>query len=201
MCNDYGNDIAYAQYVEAFADLRIKLVFDPPRPNLEPRDEIWPSEKAPIIRSTPAEAELVQWRWGLGERPGAPPVINMRSEGKSFAKGRCLIPASHYFEFTGKKSPKTRWRFTRRDAEWFCFAGITGRALTKDGEVPAFSMLTAAPGPDTAEYHNREPVIVERQYWQAWLNGENAKDLLHSSKKGSLVVVEAQRPKKEGFLL
>jgi putative SOS response-associated peptidase YedK len=40
----------------------------------------------------------------LRRRGKGAPVINFRSEGRRFPKGRCLIPASHFFEFTGSKS-------------------------------------------------------------------------------------------------
>ena len=51
--------------------------------------------------------ELVQLRWGFPPaRPKGAPVVNFRSEGRRFPKGRCLIPASHFFEFTGAKPPK-----------------------------------------------------------------------------------------------
>jgi hypothetical protein len=39
-------------------------------------------------------------------------------------KGRCLIPASHFFELTGTKPPKSKWRFTKAGEDWFCFAGL-----------------------------------------------------------------------------
>jgi hypothetical protein len=40
-------------------------------------------------------------------RPGGAPGFNFRSEGRHFAdSNRCLIPASAFFEFTGKKCPK-----------------------------------------------------------------------------------------------
>jgi putative SOS response-associated peptidase YedK len=194
MCNDYGNRISYSQYVEAFSQLKLPVRFDPPRPNLEPRDEIWPTEAAPVVLQG-AGAELVQLRWGLAAKPSAKPVINMRSEGKRFEHGRCLVPASHYFEFTGAKSPKTRWKFTRAYEDWFCFAGLLGKAATKEGEVQAFSLLTVAPGPDTKPYHDREPVILNRNDWRAWLDGADAASLLHSSKPGSLIVVNAPRVK------
>src|SRR6476469_10203951 len=113
MCNDYGNRISYSQYVEGFSQLKLPVRFDPPRPNLEPRDEIWPTEAAPVVlQAAGGGAELLHLRWGLAARPGAKPVINMRSEGRRFERGRCLVPASHYFESTGAKSPKTRWKFT-----------------------------------------------------------------------------------------
>jgi putative SOS response-associated peptidase YedK len=195
MCNDCGNRISYSQYVEGFSQLKLPVQFDLPRPNLEPRDEIWPTETAPVVHLPHGGAELMQLRWGLADKPGAKPVINMRSEGKRFERGRCLVPASHYFEFTGTKSPKTRWKFTPANNDWFCFAGLLGKALTKEREVQAFSLLTVAPGPDTRPYHDREPVILNRTDWRAWLEGADASSLLRSSKPGSLIVTESPREK------
>jgi putative SOS response-associated peptidase YedK len=201
MCNDYGNRISYRDYVDGFSHLKLPLRFDPPRPNFEPRDEIWPTETAPVVQMAEEGPLLTQLRWGLTARPGAKPAINMRSEGKRFEKGRCLVPASHYFEFTGSTSPKVRWKFTRKDEDWFCFAGITGRALTKEGELKAFSLLTVAPGPDTKPYHDREPVILERSNWRAWLEGAEPAKLLHSSRARSLTVVQAPRAKEQAKLI
>ena len=74
-----------------------------------PRD-IWPTDTAPVIRRLEnGPNEFAELRWGFPPaRPKAPPVINFRSEGWRFPVGRCLVPASHFFEFTGTKSPKTK---------------------------------------------------------------------------------------------
>lgn len=198
MCNDFGNRIPYSAYVEEFSHLKLPLIS--PRadaaPNLEPRDEIWPSELAPIIRPTEGGVELVAVVWGLSSgRPKARPVINMRSEGRSFTRGRCLVPASHYYEFTGSKSPKTRWRFTRTGEDWFCFAGLLGRGETADGmPIEAFTLLTTDAGPDVIPYHARQPVVLERFDWAAWLDGSRpSHDLLRASPAGSLQVVASPR--------
>ena len=204
MCNDYGNRVPYSAYVEAFAQLNIPLRFTPAAPNLEPRDEIWPTDRAPVIRAVEGGAELVQLRWGLApKRPRAPVVINMRAEGRNFVQGRCLVPASHYYEFTGTSRPKTRWRFTRADEEWFCFAGLIGRGQTAEGTVDAFALLTVDPGPDVAPYHDRQPAIVERPDWRGWLDqAQPAAELLRPAPRGSLNVVEAPRSgAAEGTLL
>jgi putative SOS response-associated peptidase YedK len=198
MCNDFGNRIPYSAYVEEFSDLKIPLLKPGPSaaPNLEPRDEIWPSDVAPVIRPFENGVELVQMRWGLApSRPKAPLIINMRSEGRNFTRRRCLVPASHYYEFTGNKSPKTRWRFTRTGADWFCFAGLVGKGLTKEGEeAEAFTLLTCAPSPDTAPYHDRQPVVLPRDKWVAWLDASvPAKELLGPLPAGSLDVAEAPR--------
>lgn len=198
MCNDFGNRVPYRAYVEALNQIRLPLVFPPSdaAPNLEPRDEIWPTELAPIIRPTSGGIELVQLPWGLAPgRPKGRAVINMRSEGRSFTRGRCLVPASHYFEFTGTKSPKTRWRFTRTGEDWFCFAGLLGRGAASLGQtVEAFTLLTADAGPDVTPYHSRQPVVLDREYWAAWLDASRpAQDLLRPSPAGSLQVVECPR--------
>jgi putative SOS response-associated peptidase YedK len=197
MCNDYGNRVSYRAYVEEFSQIRLPVVFPKPdaAPNLEPRDEIWPTDVAPVIRPVEAGVELVQLRWGLAPgRPKARAVINMRSEGRTFARNRCLVPASHYYEFTGATSPKTRWRFTRIGQEWFCFAGLIGRGESAEGPIDAFTLLTCEPGPDVTPIHNRQPIIVERLHWAAWLTGSGtATELLKPSAAGTLAVVQAPR--------
>lgn len=191
MCND-DNRIPYGDYVEAFSQTRLPLIFPIAAPNLEPRDEICPTERAPVIRPVGgrrcARADPV----GLApSRPKAPVGINLRSEGRAFARGRCLVPASHYFEFTGTRSPKTRWRFTQPDGAWFCFAGLIGRAPQTD---EAFTLLTVDAGPDVVPIHARQPAIVEREAWVGWLDGSApAPDVLRPSPAGSLAVGESPR--------
>ena len=95
-------------------------------------------------------------------------MINFRSEGRKFPKGRCLVPASHFYEFTGKRSPKTKWQFTKAGEDWFCFAGLW-RPMP-DGQDAAFTLLTTEPGPDVAPIHDRQMVILKREDWSAWLD-------------------------------
>ena len=197
MCNDYGNRIPYSAYLEAFSHLKIRLVAPGGAPNLEPRDDIWPTDVAPVIRAREDGAELVQLRWGFPPgRPKGPPVINMRSENRRFPRGRCLVPVSHFYEFTGKRSPKDKWRFTKVDEDWFCIAGLWRPV---EGGTPAFTMLTCEPGPDVAPIHNRQIVVLDRSKWAAWLNPDTAEDcLLKPSPVGSLKVEKVARPAPTG---
>jgi putative SOS response-associated peptidase YedK len=108
-------------------------------------------------------------------------------EGRRFPKGRCLVPASHFFEFTGAKLPKSKWKFTKAGEEWFCFAGLW-RPMP-DGNEDAFTLLTTEPGADVAPIHNRQVVILERADWQAWLDlTRREADLLRPLPAGSLIV-------------
>ena len=191
MCNDFGNRIAYDAYVEAFSQTRLKLKAQGAIPNLEPRDDIWPTETTPVLRLAGDGIELAQLRWGFAPgRPKAGPVINFRSEGRRFPTGRCLVPASFFYEFTGTKAPKSKWRFTKTGEDWFCFAGLWRPA----GEVPeAFTLLTTAPGPDVAPIHDRQMVVLERADWLAWLELSRPEaELLRALPAGRLQVEQVR---------
>lgn len=85
MCNDFGNNVPYSAYLEAFSQIRVPIIFPTAAPNLEPRDDIWPTEAAPVIREREHGVELAQLRWGFPPaRPKGAPIINFRSEGAAF---------------------------------------------------------------------------------------------------------------------
>jgi len=186
MCNDFGNHIPYSDYPAAFSQTRIPVKWPSAAPSLEPREDIWPTDPVPVIRRMEdATNEFTIMRWGLSPaRATGPPVINFRSEGRRFPVGRCLVPASHFFEFAGAKSPKTKWKFTKAGEDWFCFAGLW-RPMPQGGE--AFTLLTTDPGPDVAPIHDRQVVILDQSDWSAWLEQTgNEADLLRALPAGSL---------------
>ena len=192
MCNDFGNHIPYSGYLAAFSQIRAPVVFPRAAPNLEPRDDIGPTENVPVFRRAERGVEMVQLRWGFPPaRSKGAPVINFRSEGRHFPKGRCVIPASHFFEFTGRKPPKSKWKFTKAGEDWFCFAGLW-RPMP-DGGGDAFTILTSKPGPDVAPVHNRQVVVLERADWLAWLDLTRLEaDLLRLLPAGGLAVEQVR---------
>jgi hypothetical protein len=50
VCNDCGNCVDYDDYLAAFSQTRIPVKWPDAIPNLQPRDDIWPTDKAPVIR-------------------------------------------------------------------------------------------------------------------------------------------------------
>jgi putative SOS response-associated peptidase YedK len=100
-----------------------------------------------------------------------------------------LIPASHFFEFTGSKSPKSKWKFTKPGEDWFCFAGLW--RPTNVGE--AFTLLTTEPGPDVAPIHNRQMVVLYRPDWPAWLDLTRPEsELLRPLAAGTLAIEQVR---------
>ena len=186
MCNDYANHVPWSAYTEAFSEIKLPVVSPGAALNLEPRDDIWPTDIAPVVRRAEGGVEIAQLRWGFPPpRPKAPPVINFRSEGRRFEKGRCLVPASWFYEFRGAKTPKEKWKFTKAGEDWFCFAGLWRPA--SDNGPAAFTLLTTEPGPDVAPIHGRQMVVLERANWLAWLDATRPYcDLLRALPEGSL---------------
>jgi putative SOS response-associated peptidase YedK len=193
VCNDYGNHVPYGDYLAAFSQRRIPVKWPKASPNLEPRDDIWPTDRAPVIRRLEdGTNDFAELRWGFPPaRPKGPPVINFRSEGRRFPVGRCLVPASHFYEFTGIKSPKTKWKFTKAAEAWFCLAGLW-RSMP-DGSGEAFTMLTTEPGTDVAPIHNRQVVVLEPADWLAWLDlSRPESELLRPLPAGALAVEQVR---------
>jgi putative SOS response-associated peptidase YedK len=123
-------------------------------------------------------------------QPKRPPVINFRSEGRRFPVGRCLVPASFFYEFTGTKSPKSKWKFTKAGEDWYCFAGLW-RPMPQGGE--AFTLLTTDPSEDVAPIHDRQMVILEHSNSSAWLEQTgNEAELLRALPAGSLNVEQVR---------
>src|ERR1700741_4093524 len=180
MCNEYRFKQTLDRLVREFAELKLPLHWAGGAPNLEPRDSIRPTDPAPVILGSPGGAELRQLRWGFAQA-GRPPVINFRSDGRRLPVGRCLIPADGFYEFTGAKSPKSKWLFTRADGrELFCIAG-----LVRDDR---FTLLTTEPGPHIHPYQIPQVAVLPRSEWAAWIGPPEAQPKLGPSPAGSLKV-------------
>jgi putative SOS response-associated peptidase YedK len=206
MCNEQRRRIALGQIREDWSQIRIPLIFPEGIPNFEPLDSIRITDRNAIIRAAdegeraeldpegspgPSRAELVMRRWSW-PGPRGKPVYNYRSEGREFPRGRCLIVADGFYEFTAPADPgktrKDKWLFTLSGADWFCIAGL----WRTDAEVgEAYTMLTCAPGPDVAPYHDRQVVVLGRKDWGRWLDpAVPAADLLQPLPAGSLDVAQ-----------
>jgi putative SOS response-associated peptidase YedK len=190
MCNDYEQHVTWAEYRKAMQALELGIPTEQSELDLPQEDDIKVNDLGPVMRSAGNVIELTQMRFGFrAARPGGAPVFNFRSEGRRFKESkRCLIPASAFFEFTGRKYPKAKHRFSLEGAPFLAIAG-----LWRDGsgnEPPAFTMLTVEPGPDVAPYHNRQVAVLRPEDWSSWIYlSKPERELLAPLPAGSLDVV------------
>ncbi|MBL8554974.1 MAG: SOS response-associated peptidase family protein [Phenylobacterium sp.] len=181
MCNEYALERSLEELLSELAELQMPLGFDGARPNMEPRPSIRPTDPSYLlVGDGTGGARLTQRRWGFPGPRG--PVINFRSEGRSFPKGRCLAPADAFFEFTGAKAPKSKWRFESADRPFLAIAGFI-----RDDR---FTLLTTGPGPDIAPYHDRQIVIFPRERWADWLDTARPQPPIGPLPAGSLKVTQ-----------
>lgn len=191
MCNLYQLEKSVDAVRRLFAEQQISLEFPEGIPNFQPRN-VRITERAPVVRFNRDRgiAELVERRWSWPV-PTGKPAFNMRSDGREFGKGRCLVVADGFYEYTAPSDPKQKrkdcWLF--RPAADFAIAGLL-RDNSDVGE--AFTMLTVPPGPDIAPYHSRGVALLTPPQWRAWLDGSaRSTDVLVPSAAGSLSVASA----------
>ena len=123
--------------------------------------------------------------WGFAMTDGKL-IINARSEtaaGKPmFRDGmlqrRCLIPASHYFEWEKRQREKVKYAIKPAESGMLFMAGL----YRIEGNKARFTILTRTPAEPIAFIHDRMPVILPHAALQDWLNPRyNAADVLRAA--------------------
>jgi putative SOS response-associated peptidase YedK len=98
----------------------------------------------------------------------------------SFAKHRCLIPASGFYEWKvvseGGKVRRQPYYIRPTDENGlFAFAGLLARWRSEAGDdLITTCIITTGPNGVMESIHDRMPVILASGAWGPWLGAENA---------------------------
>jgi putative SOS response-associated peptidase YedK len=189
MCREYEQQISYAEYCEVMQDLALGVPTHQTELDMPADNDIKIGQIAPVIRAAGDNIlELTQMKFGFPPTRTRGPIFNLRSQGKHFGDShRCLVPATAFFEYSGRKYPRAKHRFTLVSARLMAIAAIW--RPSRKGEPAAFTMLTTAPGPDVQSVHNRQVVVLPPISWKAWIDlTEPVDELLCPLPAGSLRV-------------
>ena len=63
------------------------------------------------------------------------------------------------------------------------FAGIWDRAETADGTIESYALTTLPPNPAFEKYHDRAPLVLERDDYAAWLDSPASATALFTAPK------------------
>ena len=158
---------------------------------LKTSGEIFPSDIVPVLANNrQGERRPFAMRWGYSF-PGGRPVINARAETAQtkplFRDGmrqrRCLVPASHYFEWERCGEARRKYALRPAHASMFYLAGIDHWENHSGALYPTFALLTRQAAPEIAFIHERMPVILPRERVRDWLCPQNAaQDVLQSAR-------------------
>jgi putative SOS response-associated peptidase YedK len=161
-------------------------IHDQPAPNLEPRYNISPTDRAGVVRINRAgERVYEEMRWGLVPffwKKGlkqVPATFNARAEGvasngmfrDAFKRHRCVVPASGFYEWTGPKTAREPWFVSAADGAPLSFAGLWDRwtdPATKE-EIRSFTIIVTDANAFMAKMHDRMPVVLDAAGREAWL--------------------------------
>ena len=173
----------------------------PPR-NLRARYYIAPTTTIDVARNADTGRELVSMRWGLvpiwWKKPlkDVPATFNARAETvaeKPMFRGalrrrRAIIPASGFYEWTGEKDAKQPHLFTAADGSpVIAFAALWDRWHEPDqDEMLSATIIVTEKSAWMSEYHDRMPVLLNRDQIDGWLDGSLGMDVLRPAAEDAL---------------
>jgi putative SOS response-associated peptidase YedK len=161
---------------------------------LEPNFNVAPSNDVYVVVERGGIRRLDTFHWGLVPFWAKDPsvgnkMINARADTvtdkntykRAFTKRRCIIPVDGFYEW--KKVPghkaKQPYFIQRVDGEPFAFAGLwelwrSPEDTERTGEpLRSCTIITGEPNDKIAEIHDRMPVTLPPNAWDAWLDPEN----------------------------
>lgn len=138
--------------------------------------EIFPTDVVPVIANNRSQRQSAfAMRWGYSMGDDRRPIINARSETAAskpmfkdgMAQRRCLVPASHYFEWGEQNGKKVKYAIRQTGSDMIYMAGLY---RIEHGTDPVFTILTRSPAENIALIHDRMPVILPAEALNDWLN-------------------------------
>lgn len=155
-------------------------------PEIEPHYNIAPSQMVPVVRETGDGRQLAMLKWGLvpwwakdasiGTR-----LVNARAETlatkpafrDAYRHRHCLVPADAFYEWKPVARRKQPYCIRLRDRSLFGMAGLWERWKATDGRViETCTIVTVDANPLVAELHDRMPLILAPEDYDAWLAAE-----------------------------
>ena len=144
-----------------------------------PQFNICPTEAVPVVTADAGLRRLRPMRWGL--IPGwyktptdGPLIINARSETvaekpafrEAVRQRRCLVLASGFYEWSaGEGGARLPWYVTRTDGAPLALGGL----WSDWNDTLTCAVVTLPAGPNMANIHDREPLILAPEDWPLWL--------------------------------
>lgn len=197
MCGRFTQHYSWAE-IHGFLD-----VFGAPR-NLRARYNIAPTTDIDVLRlDAEGRRELVRMRWGLvpffwkKTLKEVPATFNARAETvgdkpmfrEALKRRRCIIPASGFYEWTGEKGEKVPHLFTAADGSPVLgFAGLWEKwhqAATGE-DILSATIIVSGASQWMQPYHDRMPVLLGRDQFDAWLTGTAGADVLQPAAEAAL---------------
>jgi putative SOS response-associated peptidase YedK len=204
MCGRFVSASSPQILVDRFAVAESTIDAREPDYNVTPR--AWVPAVRERARDDPPTRVLSLLRWGLVPSWAKSPAvgdrqINARAESiaerpsyrRAFERRRCIIPADAFYEWkatadgSGRgRAPRVPYVVRRRDGEPLAFAGLweiwRDPDVADDGDPDAWlrtcAIVTTRANRLLAPIHDRMPVVLPDDAWDAWLDPRHSTEQL-----------------------
>ena len=115
--------------------------------------------------------------------------INARSETlfekksfrDSFKSKRCLIPVNGFYEWEKRDKEKIPYFIKAKNDDCFALAGLWDEWFdeTTGKSILSVALITTQPNDMIEKIHDRMPVILDKKYWNLWLNNDSSLEELN----------------------
>jgi putative SOS response-associated peptidase YedK len=157
---------------------------------LQPNYNVAPTQSVATVIAENGGRRLEMLRWGLVPSWADDPeigsrMINARAETapekpsfrSAFKRRRCLIPSDGFYEWKREEGGKQPYYIHMQDGRPFAFAGLWE---SWHDELRTCAIITTRANELVAGVHDRMPVILPRENYDAWLDPEADKEELVS---------------------
>jgi putative SOS response-associated peptidase YedK len=205
MCHRYIQTASWQQVLELY-----QLPLRVPQPlAFQPRYNIAPFQKAPVLRMSNGERRIVSMYWGLTPEFRDPRRkfrrgINVEAEilattyHSAWTARRCLVLASGFYEWRTIGNTRATQPYLIRFRDWrpFSFGGVwessidpvTGKAVDR------FAIITASRKETPSSGQSPLPLIIDRLHYIRWLTAaEPPADLLHIHPSSKMIAYPVSR--------
>ncbi len=150
----------------------------PDSPEIPARYNIAPGQDIAAVAGAAPHLSLNFFRWGLTAPWSGPgnkgsSLINARAESvcdkpafcSAFRSGRCLIPATGFYEWKKNGKESIPYFISLRNRNLFAFAGI----CKADRDEGTCAIITTEPNDLVRKIHHRMPEIIAPDEYITWL--------------------------------
>jgi putative SOS response-associated peptidase YedK len=165
-----------------------------------------PTESVSVLRHD-GEWSLTEMRWWLVPSWSDGPstkfsMFNARSETlvksrayrEPFARRRCVIPVSGYYEWRSSAGRRQPMYFTPQDGSGFLMAGVWDAWQGAEAPLLSCSIITASAPPQLKRFHHRVPVQLAASDLMTWLDEDTPApvltDLMQAGLPGPITVCD-----------
>lgn len=178
------------------AELFLEWLGELPGPELYPEDvyNVAPTEQVPVVRrNREGKKEAVAMRWWLTPywsrevstrysmfNAKAETLSTSRAFAEPFQRRRCVVPIAGFYEWAKEDGKKLPYYIRPSDDRGLLLAGIWDRWRGEEQTVESFAVVTTAVNDALAFIHNRQPVLLDREAAERWLDPETDTDDLQA---------------------